>query len=56
MLEWALFAQKYNLELLEEHTVQGIVLRFREVKTLAEFDQLGQPILQRISWALDKEW
>ncbi|BDA49780.1 hypothetical protein COCOBI_14-4000 [Coccomyxa sp. Obi] len=54
-LEWALFAQQYHLDLLQEETACYIMNNYLEVETLEMFEELGQGMLRRVSRGLAQE-
>ena len=52
MLEWAMFANQYHLERLQEKVVLCIAGRFRELNALPEFDGLSQGLLRKLTRVL----
>ena len=52
VLEWAMFANQYHLERLQEKIVLCIAGRFRELEALPEFDDLSQGLLRKLTRVL----
>ena len=48
MLEWAVFANQYHLERLQEEAVKAIVPRYSLMVNLPEYEELSQDLLRQL--------